>query len=144
MWPAKKTHWAILSVMLLLTFLFGIYFLLILKQEAGRKKHKETFLSTPLPQSVVDDLCSRGLVPQHISQCTGESTITRNDILEIFQSQIPPQATYDEVAQLFGKYEHFCAEDAGILRCYYTLGTPPAVLIKYDAVSKTIITIQST
>ena len=131
------------GIFLLISLLLGAYFFLIIEQETRRKKTKEKFINAPLPSYVIEDLCSRNLVPRYISECTEGTEIARKDILTIFQSQIPSHTTYSEVTQMFGKYEQYCVEHTEILHCSYQLGTPPQVIIEYDAKSETVVAIRS-
>ena len=123
--------------------LFSAYMALVASYEMRRKKHLEAYLNTPIPASVTEDLCARGLVPEHISECTETASIKRGDIVELFRSQVPAQATYAEVTQLFGAYELYCCVlDGGTYYCLYELGTSPYVAVRYDLTSRTVKSIE--
>jgi len=135
----NKIRCAIWGCGFLAVFFLGSYLWLITDYEVKRKKHQEDYLNTPIPSYVAEDLCSRGLVPKYISECTGVIFIRRRDILELFQSQLSQQTTYDEVTQLFGQYEQFChIRDGGTFYCLYKLGSPPYISVEYDMSNQTV------
>ena len=129
----KKLRCVMWGVVLLVALYFGAYTLLVMHIEHRRKKALEDYLNTPIPLHVAKDLCSRGLVPERISSCTGEITIRRRDIPDIFRSRVSLQSTYEEVTQTFGKYTWYCGETKpGTLLCSYEFGIPPRMIVEYN------------
>ncbi|GEM_PF-3372284 len=109
------------------------YLLLIGWKESDRRKNLDSYLSTSIPNDVARDLCSRNLLPNHIVPCTSEIQITRREMFEIFESQVSPQDTYEEVHTKFGIYEERCDRTfAGSYRCSYFFKTSPRILVEYS------------
>jgi predicted outer membrane lipoprotein len=127
---------------MLLFACFGAFTLLWNEVENDRHQGWQAFLSQPLPDDVVSDLCLRNLVPSNVGNCQNSSIqIPLSSIPAIFQANIPDGATKDEVNRLFGRYLIDCqseAETPASLRCQYKLASY-TVTIHYRSASDTLI-----
>jgi hypothetical protein len=91
--------------------------------EADRIQAHEEFFAQPIPDAIVNDLCSRSLVPPDLGDCSDKKLqIPLSSVGNIFRTKITPAATRDDVNRLFGSYLVDCSEDTDVqksLRCRY-------------------------
>ncbi|HEX3053555.1 MAG TPA: hypothetical protein VHP83_23045 [Aggregatilineaceae bacterium] len=143
---ARVAFWVSVAIFVSFIFFLGsccyaCYYLTI-GYEHRRQEAHNNFLSTPISGHIVQDLCTRKLIPPHVSNCTGNVTIERKDIKDIFEFNLKQTTTHEEVDKLFGKYEQFCeAQKGDSYRCYYQLGDPPTAEITYSSADESILQI---
>jgi hypothetical protein len=93
--------------------------------EADRIQGQETFFAQPLPDEIVHDFCSRGLVPPDLGDCSDKKLqIPLGSVGHIFRANITPTDTKDDINRLFGLYLVDCNEDADAqksVRCRYNI-----------------------
>jgi hypothetical protein len=97
---------------------------LLIQRDAERQENCATLISAPLPVSITNDLCERGLVPSELVSCNVMTPQIRTQEIEsIIRSNIVVgTSSYDEVSNLFGNYETFCepaSTNSTTFRCTY-------------------------
>jgi hypothetical protein len=119
----------------------------ILQATADNGKHSNTSSGARvasceaqlLPQTVISDLCNRGLVPIDIGQCDVRMPQLRREHTEtIIRASVElNSSTHQMVKEAFGQYEVACSETNRIGNyyiCEYDLsGDGPVIAISYDA-----------
>jgi hypothetical protein len=106
-------------------------------------------LTTSLSSSVMNDLCSRNLVPNDVGLCDLEHMqLTRHSIDAIIGAKVRVgTTTYNDVKRDFGRYETACSKVnsfGNYFTCDYDLsGNSLIVTVSYEASSKIAKTISS-
>ncbi len=116
----------LVAVAWLLVFAYG---------ETDRLQAWDKYLSQPIPDDIVTDLCSRNLIPPTIGNCQNKQLqIQLSSIPDIFRATIASGATKNDINQLFSDYLLDCKDDTDIpysVRCQYKLADF-YIAINYD------------
>jgi hypothetical protein len=102
----------------------------------------EKYLSNPLPPAVLNDLCSRKLLPVSIGNCTDKNLVVEQQYTPaIFRANLEENSDYDDVRKLFGSYELECQKETSLdvkeYTCQYRLGGYDVILI-FNAITNKI------
>jgi hypothetical protein len=126
-------------VMFLAGCAFSIWFMTLVDQRSReRKANCERLMSQPLAYEVTEDLCERGLMPSHISECSpGEPAVKTSDMPDIVRANVEiGVSTFDDVNSMFGQYAVYC-DDVNAVR-----QNPSLTTFSCDYVSYPLIRIQ--
>jgi hypothetical protein len=100
-----------------------------------RRQNCEAYFAAPMPTNVVNDLCTRGLIPPQIGSCSTPSALQKKDITAIFEANIKEGETrFQQVTNMFGKYQDYCdpVTYRDEFRCTYMVPEVVATFIHYD------------
>ena len=114
------------------TYLFSF----LSERQSQREVNCATIAAEPIAETVINDLCERGLVPASLGEC-GLDTFQIQDVMPIVTNNVFENvSTYSEVTSTFGRYEEHCGPklpDRMDFRCNYFIGRWPNILIFYNS-----------
>jgi len=121
---------------------FTIYlFSFLSERHAQQEMNCAALAAEPIAETVVNDLCARGLIPASLGEC-GRDTFQIQDIMPIVRSQVfENESTYSDVTSIFGNYEDHCNPkllDRSDFRCNYFIGRWPNILIFYNSETEVV------
>ena len=121
---------------------FIIYlFSFLSERQVQREVNCATLAAEPIAETIVNDLCQRGLIPTSLGEC-GRDTFEIQDIMPIVRNQVLQNvSTYSDVTSIFGNYEDYCdpkLPDRRDFRCNYFIGRWPNILIFYNSETEVV------
>lgn len=124
---------------------FTIYlFSVFSERQAQREVNCATLVAEPLSETVINDLCDRGLIPASLGEC-GRDTFHIQDIMPIVRSQVFENvSTYSDVTSIFGNYEDYCwpkLPDRSDFPCQYSIGRWPNIFIDYNSETEIVTSV---
>jgi hypothetical protein len=117
------------------------FLLLLDARQQEREMNCATYSSSPVSQEIVEDLCSRGLIPASVANCAAPNTqIYIGDIGTIFETNVQLNiSTFHEVTNMFGDYVEICTDETiqqtiPRFSCSYDIsGRGPKVRIDFNS-----------